>query len=107
MKARPTTENYPTAAETVETAIADLESARSIAAEMIAAAQDPGADLDALVLRLDLALENLPDRPDRALDDITAAWENLLAEITPADAAADSETPAGTPTPTPGPTATP
>jgi hypothetical protein len=68
----------------------------------------------AIVSRLDLALENLPDAPNRVDDDLETAWELLVAglpaEAPPAESleagGSLTPTPEGTPTPEVTPTAT-
>ncbi len=100
----------------------DVQIARDILAEVQPAAPLPlGKDLSEVVLRLDLALGNLPDFPVAASDDLDIARRILLLGIPQPPAAGETPTPASlpentatptilpsnTPTPTPEATLTP
>ena len=87
----------------------DVQTARDLLATVQPDAPDPLADdLQAVVLRLDLTLSNLPDFPVAASDDLDIAWQILLAGL-PEVKTTVSETPIPevTLTPTPQVTDTP
>ena len=91
----------------------DVQTARDLLARMGPDAPDAlAADLDAVLLRLDLTLTNLPGFPVAASDDLDIAWQILMGGV-PQPQPTASATPAlevtSTPTPTPTlePTATP
>jgi len=64
--------------------------------------ESPAVDLEAVLLRLDLALTNLPDFPVAASDDLDIAWQILLGEAPqPQPAVSETPTPEITSTPTP------
>ncbi len=81
-------------------AIDDVRSARAILATV-----DPSGDRltleqrDATLVRLDLVLRSLPDRPVLAADDLDIAWQLLMGEvpIVPGDAASPVVPPAEAP----------
>jgi hypothetical protein len=82
----------------------DLQSARDLLATIRPdASQTLAADLDVVVLRLDMTLSNLPDFPVAASDDLDIAWQILLSglpESTPT--VTPTPTQAGSASPTPG-----
>ncbi|MBN1450896.1 MAG: hypothetical protein JW963_07770 [Anaerolineales bacterium] len=87
----------------------DVQTARDLLARVQPDAPDSLADdLQAVILRLDLTLSNLPDFPVAASDDLDIAWQILLAGL-PEVKATVSETPIPevTLTPTPQVTDTP
>lgn len=81
----------------------DVQIARDLLASI-----EPGAsaslaeELDAVILRLDMALSNLPDFPVAASDDLDIAWQILLSGV-PEEAPTASATPTqvGPTSPTP------
>jgi hypothetical protein len=81
----------------------DVQIARDLLATVQPDAPESLAeDLNAVVLRLDMTLSNLPDFPVAASDDLDIAWQILLAglpEVTPTASATPS--PAGTVSQTP------
>lgn len=73
----------------------DVQIARDVLAEVRPDAPEPQAgELDAVLLRLDMTLSNLPDFPVAASDDLDIAWQILLSGL-------PRSTPTFTPTPTP------
>ena len=85
----------------------DVQSARDLLATVRADAPDSLADdLSAVILRLELALSNLPDFPVAASDDLDIAWQILLGRLPPAQTLIASATPTPQATPTPSPEAT-
>lgn len=87
----------------------DVQIARDLLDEVVREA--PGAlaaDLEAVILRLDMTLANLPDFPVAASDDLDIAWQILLSGMPPATPTAEA-TPivTGTLSATPGATVTP
>jgi hypothetical protein len=88
----------------------DVQSARDLLRSVQADAPDSLADdLSSVILRLDLALSNLPDFPVAASDDLDIAWQILLGGTPPAQTLVGAETPTSQITSTPGaqPTGTP
>ncbi|HEX6035125.1 MAG TPA: hypothetical protein VFY83_11845, partial [Anaerolineales bacterium] len=102
----------------------DVQLARDLLAEVQpVSSQAEAKELDAVILRLDMTLSNLPDFPVAASDDLDIAWQILLSglpnvtptvSVTPSPALTSSPTSDGsdvtiTPTPqaTAQPTATP
>ena len=93
----------------------DVEIARDLLAKVQPnSPQKLATELDAVILRLDLTLSNLPDFPVAASDDLDIAWQILLSGLpqqtpTMIETAAPSPTPVGTlsATPTAFPTFTP
>jgi hypothetical protein len=88
----------------------DVQAARDLLRSVQADAPGPLAeDLTSVILRLDLALSNLPDFPVAASDDLDIAWQILLGGTPPAQTLVSVETPTPQITPTPGahPTGTP
>jgi hypothetical protein len=81
----------------------DVQIARDLLADVQQAAPpDETKELDAVILRLDLTLSNLPDFPVAASDDLDIAWQILLGglpKVTPTVSATPS--PALTSSPTP------
>jgi uncharacterized coiled-coil protein SlyX len=87
----------------------DVKSARDLLLTVQAGAPDSRAvDLNSVILRLDLALSNLPNFPVAASDDLDIAWQILLGGMPPAQTlvAAETPTPQITSTPTAEPTVT-
>jgi TolA-binding protein len=85
----------------------DVQSARDLLATVRADAPDSLADdLNAVILRLELTLANLPDFPVAASDDLDIAWQILLGRLPPAQTLIASATPTPQATPTPSPEAT-
>ncbi len=92
----------------------DVESARDL---LLSLAEDPAFaafNLSPILTRIDLALESLPGQPDRAANDLEAAWDLLLEGAAgealaggETDSGAESDSPTPTPAATPTPTATP
>jgi hypothetical protein len=79
----------------------DVQIARDLLADMPPGAPDTLADeLDEVVFRLDMTLDNLPSFPVAASDDLDIAWQILLAGM-------PEETPTLTSTPTPADAASP
>jgi hypothetical protein len=82
----------------------DVQIARDVLAGLRPGAPQPlSAELDAVLLRLDMTLANLPDFPVAASDDLDIAWQILLSglpEATPTASA--TPTPLGSASPTPG-----
>jgi hypothetical protein len=84
----------------------DVQIARNLIAEVQPIAlSTQAADLKAVVLRLDMALSNLPDFPVAASDDLDIAWQILLTGLpqpTPTMIGTETATPvpssSGTPT---------
>jgi hypothetical protein len=76
----------------------DVEIARDLLASIQPdAPQKLGTQLDAVILRLDLTLSNLPDFPVAASDDLDIAWQILLAgKPQPTPTLVASPTPVGT-----------
>ncbi len=82
----------------------DVQSARDLLAPLTRSAPEPLAvDVNAVILRRDLVLSNLPDFPVAAADDLDVAWQILLGGIptpqptlinTPSATAAATTTPA-------------
>jgi len=63
----------------------DVQIARNLLAEVQTDAPESLADdLDAVVLRLDMTLSNLPNFPVAASDDLDIAWQILLSGLPPA-----------------------
>jgi hypothetical protein len=95
----------------------DVEIARDLLAMVQPdAPQKLGTQLDAVLLRLDLTLSNLPDFPVAASDDLDSAWQILLSgqpqstptlvespTLPPTPIGTISATPTGVPTSTPTP----
>jgi uncharacterized coiled-coil protein SlyX len=85
----------------------DVQTARDLLAPLQADAPTELADdLNAVLLRLDLTLSNLPDFPVAASDDLDIAWQILLGGVpqplagsTPVLEATPTATPITTPTP--------
>lgn len=76
----------------------DVQLARELLATLRPdASRSLAADLDAVILRLDLTLSNLPEFPVAASDDLDIAWQILLSGRPPA-----TPTPAVTLSPTSG-----
>jgi hypothetical protein len=60
----------------------DAQSAHDLIATIRSEAPDTlSAELDAVLLRLDLALTNLPDFPVTASNDLDIAWQLLLGRL--------------------------
>ena len=93
--------NFGLAEQDAQTARDLLATVRTDAPESLA------SELDAVLLRLDLTLTNLPDFPVAASDDLDIAWQILLSGLPPAQAAAETPAPELTATPTPIPPFTP
>lgn len=91
----------------------DVQIARDLLGSLQLPATDPRAeDVDAVILRLDLTLSNLPDFPVIASDDLDIAWQILLGgapvvEVTSTPPPAPEATFTPTPFSTEEPTATP
>ncbi len=87
----------------------DVQIAREVLAIVQPDAPESLADeLDAVILRLDLTLSNLPDFPVAASDDLDIAWQILLSGLPPAGTSVEgTPVPAVTLTSTPGATFTP
>jgi hypothetical protein len=91
----------------------DVQIARDLLATVQPDAPEPLAkDLEAVALRLDMTLSNLPDFPVAASDDLDIAWQILLTglpetTLTPTLAGPASATPWPTVTSAPQPTLTP
>ena len=81
----------------------DVQAARDLLAGIRPDAPDTlAADLDAVFLRLDLALPNLPDFPVAASDDLDIAWQILIGGLpAPQPTASATPVPDVTSTPTP------
>ena len=81
----------------------DVQSARDLLAMTRSDAPETLADeLDAVLLRLDLTLTNLPNFPVTASNDLDVAWQILLGEVPrPVPTTSSKPTPAITFTPTP------
>ena len=93
--------NFGTARQDVQIARDVLTSTRPDARQPLA------AELDAVLVRLDMVLDNLPDFPVAASDDLDIAWQILLSGLpqatqTPATILTPSVT--SVPTLTPNPT---
>ncbi len=88
---------------------ADLETARDMLLGYQGAPEFAESDLLPVITRLDLALESISERPDRALNDIEIAWDLLLEGIQGEGLQPGSDAPEGETDvqPTPTPTATP
>jgi hypothetical protein len=81
----------------------DVQIARDLLAEVQPVSdQDEAKELDAVILRLDMTLSNLPDFPVAASDDLDIAWQILLGglpkvtptvSVTPSPALTASSTP--------------
>ena len=82
----------------------DVQIARDLLARVQPDAPDSlGDDLDAVVLRLDMTLSNLPDFPVAASDDLDIAWQILLSglpEVTPTVNATPTQAGSAAPTST-------
>jgi uncharacterized coiled-coil protein SlyX len=87
----------------------DVQSARDLLVMIRPDAEDTFAvDLDAVILRLDLILSNLPNFPVAASNDLDIAWQILLGRTPqPQPTISTTPTPGITPTLTPQPTVSP
>lgn len=87
----------------------DVQIARDLLAEAVEEAPEAlAAELEAVILRLDMTLANLPDFPVAASDDLDIAWQILLSGMPPVTPTVEATpTVAGTPSATPGATLTP
>ncbi len=82
----------------------DVTAARELVAGISALPLESEAvDLPQILMRLDLALGNLPDQPDQASADIQVAWDLLVAGVSGLGAAAADAGPPPPPTATPSP----
>lgn len=80
----------------------DIQSARDLLLTVQPAAPEALADdLTAVILRLELALSNLPNFPVAASDDLDIAWQILLGGLPQAQTLIVSESPTLEATPTP------
>ena len=81
----------------------DVQIARNLLATVETEATDSLAgDLEAVILRLDLTLSNLPDFPVAASDDLDIAWQILLSglpQVTPTVSAIPAQADTASPTP--------
>ena len=85
----------------------DVQSARDLLSTVqTSASDDIAGDLTAVILRLDLALSNLPNFPVAASDDLDIAWQILIGDLPQGQPKLVSETPTPAPTLTPSPAET-
>jgi len=81
----------------------DVQIARNLLARVETEATDSLAgDLEAVILRLDMTLSNLPDFPVAASDDLDIAWQILLSglpQVTPTVSAIPAQADTASPTP--------